>query len=581
MPSGELSFNISAMDGTAKVFDRLKTDVVALRGTVGGLGPGVLGAGNAVKLLSHQTQNLGFQINDLAQGLATGASPFRLIIQQGSQIAQVFAPGVGVPAALKATGAALTGFLLNPINLAVLGFAAAGEAASLLFANISTGSRAAAQQLELIESLTADIKVAFADAGKAAEDFGTRTLTGLRLDAERQLRESRAIFESTAADLAGVLSSGLAGLSDDLAATAFAADFGIYVDAVKGFIDEARAGKPDILGFRMELENLAVAQGADSAMRELGETLLEQVDASIDAAEGYLKAEANLAVLTGTATKAQKAFLGLADVLGLPELNQMRGPATLRHGTERLSAERRPGAGGGDDRDKVQDVIDGLRFEQDQLDRTAREQFIYNEAKRAGVTVGTDAAKGIVFEAGKLFDLRKELDENIAAMDALRDTAKDVLGGFIDDVREGKTVTDALSGSIDRLSARLLDSLLDKAIAGLFGAAGTTGSFLTQVGAAFGGARAGGGPVSAGRAYLVGERGPEIFMPGASGAISAGGGGVQIIDQRGAGAPDIETRPSPDGKGMLQAIIRETVNGPDVSRDLMTTFGLVPRTRRR
>ena len=56
------------------------------------------------------------------------------------------------------------------------------------------------------------------------------------------------------------------------------------------------------------------------------------------------------------------------------------------------------------------------------------------------------------------------------------------------------------------------------------------------------GARANGGPVGGGRAYLVGERGPEIFVPGASGQITSnenlnkalssgsGGGGV-IINQ--------------------------------------------------
>jgi phage-related minor tail protein len=35
----------------------------------------------------------------------------------------------------------------------------------------------------------------------------------------------------------------------------------------------------------------------------------------------------------------------------------------------------------------------------------------------------------------------------------------------------------------------------------------------------FGGARANGGPVSAGRAYLVGERGPEIVMPASAGTV--------------------------------------------------------------
>lgn len=49
----------------------------------------------------------------------------------------------------------------------------------------------------------------------------------------------------------------------------------------------------------------------------------------------------------------------------------------------------------------------------------------------------------------------------------------------------------------------------------------------------FGGARAVGGPVSAGRSYLVGERGPELFTPAGHGAIaphgSFGGRGPAVV----------------------------------------------------
>jgi hypothetical protein len=41
--------------------------------------------------------------------------------------------------------------------------------------------------------------------------------------------------------------------------------------------------------------------------------------------------------------------------------------------------------------------------------------------------------------------------------------------------------------------------------------------------------RAAGGPVSAGGAYIVGERGPELFTPAVSGTISPGGGGISIV----------------------------------------------------
>ncbi|OGN49369.1 MAG: hypothetical protein A3K57_08405, partial [Caulobacterales bacterium RIFOXYA1_FULL_67_7] len=56
-------------------------------------------------------------------------------------------------------------------------------------------------------------------------------------------------------------------------------------------------------------------------------------------------------------------------------------------------------------------------------------------------------------------------------------------------------------------------------------------SSLAQTGVVvFGGeGRAGGGSVSAGQPYMVGERGPELFVPGASGAIVPNGGGGSNI----------------------------------------------------
>jgi phage-related minor tail protein len=46
-------------------------------------------------------------------------------------------------------------------------------------------------------------------------------------------------------------------------------------------------------------------------------------------------------------------------------------------------------------------------------------------------------------------------------------------------------------------------------------------------------ARANGGPVSSGQTYMVGERGPELFVPGRSGTIVAndkmGGGSTNVV----------------------------------------------------
>jgi len=65
------------------------------------------------------------------------------------------------------------------------------------------------------------------------------------------------------------------------------------------------------------------------------------------------------------------------------------------------------------------------------------------------------------------------------------------------------------------------------------------GALNNVIGAAFGGAavpaspRAIGGSVQSGRTHLVGERGPELFIPSASGSIvpnnAMGGGGVTVV----------------------------------------------------
>jgi TP901 family phage tail tape measure protein len=71
-----------------------------------------------------------------------------------------------------------------------------------------------------------------------------------------------------------------------------------------------------------------------------------------------------------------------------------------------------------------------------------------------------------------------------------------------------------------------------------FGGSNAFGSFDAGGGLAFGGglnlmARANGGPVSSGQPYMVGERGPELFVPGRSGTIVAndkmGGGNTNVV----------------------------------------------------
>lgn len=62
------------------------------------------------------------------------------------------------------------------------------------------------------------------------------------------------------------------------------------------------------------------------------------------------------------------------------------------------------------------------------------------------------------------------------------------------------------------------------------GGSGGLGEALSAaVGSMFSGARADGGPVAAGGAYLVGERGPEVFRPGVGGSVQPMGGAAPVV----------------------------------------------------
>ena len=103
-----------------------------------------------------------------------------------------------------------------------------------------------------------------------------------------------------------------------------------------------------------------------------------------------------------------------------------------------------------------------------------------------------------------------------------------VLGGIAQDIARiivRQTVTTPLAGlATSALSG--LGGLISGLLSGPGDIRGPGGSTSVP----FGGPRAMGGPVSGGTAYLVGEQGPELFMPGSSGRIIPNGqtGGVTV-----------------------------------------------------
>jgi len=112
---------------------------------------------------------------------------------------------------------------------------------------------------------------------------------------------------------------------------------------------------------------------------------------------------------------------------------------------------------------------------------------------------------------------------------------------------------------------------INAAMGGGGGGSGGAGGLLslgTSIAMALFGApgRATGGPVSAGRAYRVGERGPELFVPTASGRIEAAGGAVRniaiTVNVRGEAGGEPQ-RLAQTGRQLARAVRRAVASGED------------------
>lgn len=106
---------------------------------------------------------------------------------------------------------------------------------------------------------------------------------------------------------------------------------------------------------------------------------------------------------------------------------------------------------------------------------------------------------------------------------------------FEDAAVRGEKFSDVLKGLADDILRIIIRQQVTEPLANAVKGI----DFGSLFGSLFGGARANGGPVSAGKAYLVGERGPEMFMPAMSGSITPNGavGNVIVNVNNQGGAP--------------------------------------------
>lgn len=131
----------------------------------------------------------------------------------------------------------------------------------------------------------------------------------------------------------------------------------------------------------------------------------------------------------------------------------------------------------------------------------------------AATEAAKDAQERLEEEQRRLLDGLEEF-KSLAA-----DTAKSLRDAFRDGKIEAQEFSDILDNILTRISDRAFENVLNMLLPTGRGATTPEGAAIGAIASFFGGARAFGGPISAGRPYLVGERGPEVVVPTRAGTV--------------------------------------------------------------
>lgn len=179
---------------------------------------------------------------------------------------------------------------------------------------------------------------------------------------------------------------------------------------------------------------------------------------------------------------------------------------------------------------------------------------------------------GTVFEELSAYADQAARNMQDAFADFLFDPFEDGLDGMLESFVE----------TLQRMAAEAAAAQIFDALGGL---SGSNNAILSSIGSFFAGQRQHGGGVGAHQAYIVGEKRPEVFVPGVSGSVIpnvAGGGGNVELHIHNEGTPispqNTEVSQGPDGRTVIRAWFRNEVMGMlqsgELDRPMAAMFGV-------
>ena len=277
-----------------------------------------------------------------------------------------------------------------------------------------------------------------------------------------------------------------------------------FVDSVGGFRIRRKAQKVDPEAFLTAKENIIEDLGGNIALTFYGE-LREK--------------------LTKRLTEASKEILktNLPNFLGVPETTDGTGTGDpFDVNLEKTKLEKLV-----KQTEQYERILE-VGFEQAELEKQIAEfKESASEAELEKIENGEISIKQLIAQNQEAEQLVKNAE---LARDAFRSMTQNIATDLADGIKGLIRGTSTLNDVLNNVLNKMIDAAFNMAFFG--NASGTLSKGAGLFGSLFGGFLANGGPAQAGRSYIVGEEGPELFTPNTSGTVSPNsslGGSTNIV----------------------------------------------------
>ena len=544
----DINLNVSGLGEIQQVQRRMQGMDRQIRSTTGAINQYAAAhnsAGRDVQKFSMGVlQQAGYQLGDFYVQVANGTSAVQAIGQQGAQMLGIFGPigavlgaGVAIWSAYAVAAERAASAAKNVTEQGKQLLEAYQSIEQLDFSNLAAGATDALKEFQPIIDFMREERMR--NLQKQLENFRTGISTSAAQvsdEARRNLETLQYILQQMRSDnVVAYSKEDFADINREIVKQSELMSDTVHIANILNGI-QGNTRQELVRSIQAAYEQLVAFNLINDETKTTLTNLLESVDATAVLGDEAKRAEEAV-------RDAEKASSDMADELERAANAVMNINTNAFQKLSELQAELR-----GRSR--------GLTDEQIRIQQAARQAEL--AAREAGVdsaaelaAIAAEAAKverGIIEAENAITQYTatatsgtQRVRQEIAALNDIQLQQRDIARamessferGFMAMVDGTMSVQDAFRAMAADIIRELYRVLVVQRLVGGFDVSKQTGTGIVgAIMGAFGGARAMGGPISAGRAYMVGERGPEMIVPSRNATVVPNnqlGGAQQIV----------------------------------------------------